>query len=123
MHRNGRPPGRPARRRAAHADREEKPMPDLQAYIPEVLQALEVLRLGDGRVLVAGGLAPGVTFPSVEIFQPASSDSGEKGVWTLLPRAVPIPSGAAAVLLADGRALFVGGLAGGRSAEIFDPDL
>ncbi|TMA97303.1 MAG: PKD domain-containing protein, partial [Deltaproteobacteria bacterium] len=81
------------------------------------------VRLGDGRVLVAGGVNGSTLVASAELFDPAS------GTWTTTGSMAVSRLGHAAVLLADGRVLVVGGVSNytcaaepvGTSAEIYDP--
>jgi N-acetylneuraminic acid mutarotase len=73
------------------------------ADLPEVLQSDTVTALADGRVLVAGGVAPGAVVNSTEIFQPLT------GEWSA---AAPMSVGRcdhAAALLSDGRVVVAGG--------------
>src|ERR1051325_4512843 len=81
------------------------------------------VRLGDGRVLVAGGASGSTLVASAELFDPAS------GTWTTTT-SMSIPRlGHVAVLLSDGRVLVVGGVSNytcatdpvSTSAEIYDP--
>ncbi|MEZ4542042.1 MAG: kelch repeat-containing protein [Chloroflexota bacterium] len=75
--------------------------------------------LSDGRVLVAGGLAPSAITASAEAFDPVA------GVWSVVGSMAAPRVGHTATRLADGRVL----VAGGRddhdevldSAELFDP--
>ena len=75
--------------------------------------------LPDNTVLVAGGLGAGnLPLNSAEIFHP------DTGRWTLTGAMLAARVGASAVLLADGRALVVGGQIDGQPAatlEIYDP--
>ena len=76
--------------------------------------------LPDGRVLVAGGAAPGTVFSSSEIWSPSS------GAFAAGPSLVSSRAGHATVALEDGRLLAIGGYdAGGAAlatAEVYDPD-
>jgi hypothetical protein len=79
-------------------------------------------RLGDGRVLVAGGWPqPPLgyeTFPldTAQPYDPVSN------TWTGLP-AMPEPrAGGAAVSLADGSVLLVGGVSGSEHSSACDPE-
>jgi len=68
-------------------------------------------RLGDGRVLVAGGYGPASeALSSAEIFDPAS------GGWS--PASAPLGPVSQLLALADGRAL---GIARGSPVQIYDP--
>lgn len=71
------------------------------------------VRLGDGKVLVMGGV--GGAAGTAEVFDP------NLGTWTLTTLHHPHPQGAAAVVLADGRALLIGADDGAGAVEIFDP--
>lgn len=81
-----------------------------------------VVRLRDGRVLVAGGTTTNkVVVASAELYDPAT------GTFTLTGQLGTARRKHAGVLLADGRVLIVGGTTGGddsnvlTSGEIFDP--
>lgn len=75
-------------------------------------------RLGDGRLLYAGGFSGAMATGATELYDPATR------TWTVAaPMLVPRFE-AGAVLLADGRVLVFGGQAGGvalNSAELYDP--
>jgi hypothetical protein len=81
-----------------------------------------VTRLGDGRVLVAGGTAKGKVLDTAELFDPST------GRWSAAGRMSSPRSLHTATLLPDGRVLVCGGLATlsdtldvRASAELFDP--
>ena len=71
--------------------------------------------LSDGRVLVAGGLAPSAITASAEVFDPVA------GVWSVVGSMAAPRVGHTATRLADGRVLVVGGYLPGNVAELFDP--
>lgn len=79
-----------------------------------------VTLLGDGRVLVAGGLGPYLgrsaeaTLRSAEVYDPAT------GRWTATGSMHTAREGHLAVELLDGRVLVIGGTSG-SSAEVYDP--
>ena len=76
------------------------------------------LKLTDGRVLVAGGIALGATTATAEIYDPATA------TWASTAPLATARHAAAGVVLGDGRVLVVGGVTGNdslASAEIFDP--
>jgi len=81
------------------------------------------VRLGDGRVLVAGGVNGFTRLASAELFSPGT------GTWSTTASMSAPRLGHAAVLLADGRVLVVGGASFngcaaapvGTGAEIYDP--
>lgn len=89
----------------------------------------QALLLDDGRVLVAGGYLPNdntrpqdIDITTLEIYDPARG----KSVVVKQPKGLKLPARPTVVLLADGRALIVGGSYGDDSSPsnvtlIFDP--
>ena len=80
------------------------------------------IRLGDGRVLVAGGLNGSLTLSSAEVFDPQTN------AWTAVASMSVPRYFATATLLPDGRVMVAGGYNGGAtgsnvnaSTELFDP--
>lgn len=76
-------------------------------------------RLGDGRVLVTGGIRAGeATLASAELYDPARRTFGSAGAMTA------VRSGHTATVLRDGRVLLAGGWDDEdplRTAELYDP--
>lgn len=71
--------------------------------------------LGDGRILVLGGLGLSTTLSSAEIYDPAT------GIWSAAGNMVYARRSALAVLLNDGRVLVIGGDNDKANSEVFDP--
>jgi N-acetylneuraminic acid mutarotase len=84
-------------------------------------QGFTLTRLGDGRILVAGGLTgPNTATETAEIYDPST------GVWTPTGEMLDARSRHTAVLLANGKVMVIGGLlssTGQASAltEVYDP--
>src|ERR1019366_5209837 len=81
------------------------------------------IALSGNTILVAGGQSgPGGPTNAAELFDP-SADGG-KGRWSTTGAMLTARTGAASILLKDGRALIAGGETSGRiadSLEIYDP--
>lgn len=80
--------------------------------------AHEAVSLNDGRVLVVGGVAPGVQISSAELFDPVN------GSWTAAGAMVTPREGPSATRLPDGNILIVGGrnyVTPLSIAELFEP--
>lgn len=84
----------------------------------EARQTHAATRLADGRVLVTGGVAPGLHLDSAEIYDPATGAFSSAGAMTTTRLAH------GSTLLDDGRVLIVGGFGSPSltSTEIYDPE-
>ena len=78
--------------------------------------------LSTGQVLIAGGAGEGGrTLSSAELFDPTINASGRFGVFTSTGSLLTERRDPTATLLSNGQVLVAGGLAGGSTAELFDP--
>jgi WD40 repeat protein len=103
---------------ANHSSSVEFAAPVESASMASERQGHTATRLGDGRVLIAGGENTSGTLNQTEIYDPASATFSASGNMTTAR------ADHSATLLADGRVLIAGGQNGGASqatTEIFDP--
>ena len=78
--------------------------------------------LSTGQVLIVGGAGQGGrTLSTAELFDPTINASGRFGVFTPTGSLLTARTSPTATLLSNGQVLIAGGLAGGSTAELFDP--
>lgn len=90
-------------------------------WAPDALESLVAVRIGDGRVFVAGGEksgSGGYVSKKAYLYDPTGPNGGS---WTPVADMPYVSAGAAAALMADGRVMLAGGAGTEQYAFAYDP--